>query len=212
MGKILIKEYECSNFFKNINNIIEGDLTQGITSFNGKLEELNGGVIWRGSDAVKNVGDLITCYNEFLTAYNELIDYFASEVPKIFNHYSQIIEANGGESLSISGVSSTTFQQKSLNDLSCAGEEGDPDALIQLKPELESAKNMIQSSFANIKSLMDQIGNGSSIFDTSAANTNYAENLKEEVKTYISNLDSRYEGTLVTCINNIGAAAENLKS
>jgi len=212
MARIKIDEYGCSNFFRNINNVISGELTNGITSFNNQLDILNDGVTWRGSDAIKNVGDLINCYNEFLNAYNNLIEYFVNDVPQIFTHYNQIISANGGQSLTIAGVSSTQFQTKTLNDLSFSGEDGDPDKLLEIKPLLESAKTDIQTAFNNIKTSMDQIGDGSEMFDTSAANINYAENFKTEVKTYISNLDSKYEGTLNICISNIQRAAENLKA
>lgn len=212
MTKIKIDEFQCSEFFKSINNLITQDLKGGIDSFNSQIDILQNGVTWRGSDAVSTVSSLIETYNAFIDSYNRIITYFKEEVPKIFVKYSEILTAAGGTSLTITNVDANIFPKKELANLSYAGEDGDPNKLLEIKPLLVTAVSTIQDAFASIKTKLTTIGDDSDFFNTSAANVNMAQALRNDVTNFITDLDSKYDETLNTCIKNVETAANNLKS
>lgn len=209
-------EYTCSQFFKDLDNVLCGELFNDVEKFKNILKDLNGengSLVWTGTAAERHIRNLIGIYNHYSERYNLLISYFRDEIPKIFAYFSNQNAALGGDTFSVSKISEINFPKiDNVNSgaiINGGGLSLSRDTLTTVKSDLESVLQRIQESYKKIDQHISQIGDDSTIFRTRLT-PNYAEEIKTEVKGYVTKLDASQTEQLTDAYAGLQAAIDSL--
>ena len=175
--------------------------------FNEQIENLVQPNVWTGAAASKNYQNFLETHQALVNFSNSFGQAFEESMNAINKSVSNLEISNLGSDSNVS----TSFGTLTFDQLSALSQENinknvvryDYAKIINIGSNLNSIYNSLEQVYSGLESKINELNNGSSIWDGDAA-----ENAKRTLlNTLKTNMDKVLE-SLRVCINNIKNAAE----
>lgn len=177
--------------------------------FNEQLETLVQPNVWTGDAALKNYQNFLETHQALIQFINSFGQAFEEAMNSVSSDIAEMENRNLGTDSNVANLSLNYAQLSELSESNIRSDEVryDYEKISSIGEALKNIRNELESVSSSLKKKIEELNNGSSIWDGNAA-----ENAKENLSNCLNTNMQKALESLDVCINNIKVAADNARA
>ncbi len=189
---------------------LDEDVANCSKNFNEQVEKLIQPGVWTGAAAAQNYHDFMDTHNALLKFINSFGTAFEEAMTSVNKSIANLEVSNLGKDTNVASSLSLNYSQLNVlaeQNISKETVIYDYAVIVDIGGNLSSIRASLNDVYASLKTKIDEVNNGSGLWDGDAA-----EKAREELSTTLTtNMDKVLE-YLEKCISNITKAGENAQN